>query len=105
VRTLSAMLVLLAVALVLPPDIRAADPVAARGSALANACAACHGPNGRSQGAIPAIDTLSSADFTAALQAFRANTRKGTVMNLIAKGLDDADIEAVATYFATLRQH
>jgi cytochrome subunit of sulfide dehydrogenase len=103
VRTLSTMLVLLAVAL--PPGIGAADPVTARGSALANACAACHGPNGRSQGAIPAIDTLSSADFAAALQAFRANTRKGTVMNLIAKGLDDAAIEAVATYFATLRQH
>ena len=104
-RTLSAMLVLLAVALLLPPGMAAADPVAARGSALGNACAACHGPNGRSQGAIPTIDTLSSADFTAALQAFRANTRKGTVMNLIAKGLDDADIEAVATYFATLRRH
>ena len=104
-RTLPAMLILLAVALALPPDIGAADPVAARGSALGNACAACHGPNGRSQGAIPTIDTLSSADFAVALQAFRANTRKGTVMNLIAKGLDDADIEAVATYFATLRRH
>ncbi len=102
-RTLSAMLVLLAVTLLLP-GIAAADPVAARGGALANACAACHGPEGRSQGAIPAIDTLSAADFAAALKAFRADTRQGTVMNRIAKGLDDADIEAVVSYFATLRQ-
>jgi cytochrome c553 len=48
---------------------------------------------------------LSAADAIAALQAFRAATRKGTVMLHIAKGLDDADITAVATYFATLRQH
>jgi cytochrome c553 len=39
-----------------------------------------------------------------ALQAFRAETRPGTVMHRIARGLDDADIIAVATYFATLPQ-
>ena len=67
-------------------------------------CAACHGPDGQSQGAIPSLDALSAADAIVALQAFRAATRKGTVMLRIAKGLDDADIIAVATYFATLRQ-
>jgi cytochrome c553 len=60
--------------------------------------------DGQSQGAIPSLDALSAADAIAALQAFRAATRKGTVMLRIAKGLDDADITAVATYFATLRQ-
>jgi cytochrome c553 len=37
-----------------------------------------------------------------ALQAFRAEMRPSTVMHRIAKGLDDTDITAVATYFATL---
>jgi cytochrome c553 len=37
-----------------------------------------------------------------ALQAFRAETRPSTVMQRIARGLDDADITAVAMYFATL---
>jgi cytochrome c553 len=37
----------------------------------------------------------------AALKAFRAETRQGTVMNRIARGLDDADISALATYFAS----
>jgi cytochrome c553 len=37
-----------------------------------------------------------------ALQAFRAETRPSTVMHRLAKGLNDADITAVATYFATL---
>jgi cytochrome c553 len=80
-----------------------ADPAASRGAALANACAACHGPDGRSQGAIPSIDTLSAEDFVAALKGFRAAARKGTVMNLIAKGLDDAEIGATAEYFAGRR--
>jgi cytochrome subunit of sulfide dehydrogenase len=84
------------------PDIVAAETGLARGAALAHTCVTCHGPEGRSQGAIPSLTTLSSADIMTALQAFRAETRPSTVMHRIAKGLDDADITAVATYFATL---
>ena len=80
----------------------AAEIVPSRGAALAQACVTCHGPEGHSQGAIPSLTTLSSADIITALQAFRAETRPGTVMHRIAKGLDDTDITAVATYFATL---
>lgn len=83
----------------------AADSAVERGRALANACAACHGPEGRSQGAIPAIDGLSTEDFIAALKAFRADTRQGTVMRLIAKGLEDTDLAALAQYFATRHRH
>lgn len=80
-----------------------AGPAAPRGLALANACAACHGPDGRSQGAIPSINTLSAEDFVAALKAFRGDTRQGTVMNRIAKGLDDGEIDAAAAYYANQR--
>jgi cytochrome c553 len=97
------LLLLLTLALCLP-ETGVADALAARGVGLAHACAACHGPDGRSQGAIPSLNTLSAADAIAALQAFRTATRKGTVMLRIARGLDDADITAVATYFATLQQ-
>jgi len=95
------MCLLLTVTLSLASTV-AAETELARGAALAHACVTCHGPEGRSQGAIPSLTTLSSADITTALQAFRAETRPGTVMHRIAKGLDDADITAVATYFATL---
>src|SRR5215510_14557884 len=84
------------------PGIGAAETVSQRGAALAQACVTCHGPDGRSQGAIPSLATLSSADIITALQAFRAETRQGTVMQRIAKGLDETDITAVAAYFATL---
>ena len=59
---------------------------------------------GRARGRYRRSMRCRPADAIAALQAFRAATRKGTVMLRIAKGLDDADITAVATYFATLRQ-
>ena len=79
------------------------DAGMARGQALVNACAACHGPDGRSQGAIPSIDQLATEDFIAALQAFRADTRQGTVINRLGKGIDDAEIAAMAAYLADRR--
>jgi sulfide dehydrogenase cytochrome subunit len=84
------------------PDMGAAETVPARGAALAYTCVTCHGPDGHSQGAIPSLTTLSSADIMTALQAFRTETRPSTVMHRITRGLDNADITAVATYFATL---
>lgn len=96
------MLILL-VAFLLLSDAAAADQLTSRGAALMNACAACHGPDGRSQGAIPAIDAMSSERLVTALRAFRAGERQGTVMNRIAKGLDEADIEAVAAYVGAPR--
>jgi sulfide dehydrogenase cytochrome subunit len=65
------------------------------------ACAACHGPEGHSQGAIPSIDTMTQESFTAALRAFRSGERQGTIMTRVAKGLDDDDIAALAAYVAT----
>ena len=94
-------LVLCSVMLCLP-GLVAAETASSRGAALASTCVTCHGPEGRSQGAIPSLNTLSSADIITALQAFRAETRPGTVMHRLAKGLDEADVAAVATYFATL---
>jgi sulfide dehydrogenase cytochrome subunit len=102
VRALLAMpILLLLLALLWPSSAVTAEPPASHGQALAYACAACHGPDGRSQGAIPAIHNLPSEDLMAALKAFRANARPSTVMNRIAKGLDDADISALAAYFAS----
>jgi cytochrome c553 len=101
-QLLAAVLVLCVVALI-TPGAATADSSTSRGTALANACAACHGPDGRSQGAIPSIDNLPTEDFTMALKAFRADTRQGTVMNRIAKGLDDAEVGATAAHFAARR--
>jgi len=89
--------------LLLGTRVALADPNLSHGAALVNACAACHGPDGRSQGAIPSFNTLSKDSMVEVLRAFRSGERQGTVMNRIAKGLEDEDIEAIAVYVTTPR--
>ncbi len=62
---------------------------------LSDMCAACHGPDGVSHGLIPSLAGLDPAYIASQLIAFRSGTRVGTVMNLIATGLSDADIDAI----------
>lgn len=81
-----------------------ADQSGSTGTALAYACAACHGPEGRSSGAIPPLFGMNEATLKDSLRAFRSGERSGTVMNRFAQGLDDRDIEAVATYFSSRRR-
>jgi sulfide dehydrogenase cytochrome subunit len=105
VQVLRVSLIALLLTLVGSLSFAAAEtPVTSRGAALMDACVTCHGPVGRSQGAIPSFDVMPIKDFVAALRAFQTGARQGTVMNRIAKGLDEAEIEAVAAYFATLQQ-
>ena len=76
-----------------------ADPPASRGAALALACAVCHGPGGRSQGAIPGLDGLSPEALRRAMYDFRTGQRPATVMRYIVAGLAPTDIEAVVAHF------
>ena len=68
-----------------------------RASYLSDMCAGCHGPDGVSSGLIPSLDGLESDYIASEMIAFRAGSREGTVMNLIAMGLSDADIQAIAS--------
>ena len=72
-------------------------------AALANACAACHGTDGRSEGAIPTIAGMPASEFVAKMNAFGAGTEEATVMDRIARGLTQAEIDGLASYFASLR--
>jgi cytochrome subunit of sulfide dehydrogenase len=81
----------------------AADRTVSRGTAVAQACVVCHGPDGQSTGAIPSLRSMSAQKLRAAMLAYRTGERSGTVMNRLARGLEDDDIEAVATYFSTRR--
>ena len=65
-------------------------------------CAACHGTDGR---AVPGSSVAGLAGTPAAtlveqLKAFKDGKRPATVMHQIAKGLSDAQIQALADYFA-----
>ena len=73
----------------------------ASGEMLGNTCAGCHGTNGISNG--PASPSLAGIDYdymVEAMKKFQAGERRSTIMTRIAKGYDDADIEAMSKFFA-----
>jgi sulfide dehydrogenase cytochrome subunit len=75
-----------------------ADPSA---SMLANTCASCHGTEGKSVGpASPNLAGMSETYFIDSMTAFKEDRRPGTIMNRIAKGYTESQIEAMAGYFA-----
>ncbi len=76
-----------------------ADP---RTRFMAANCAYCHGPDGKSRGAIPSLAGLDKAYFVEQMKAFRDGTRAGaTVMPKHAMGYTDAEYEALGAWFST----
>ena len=72
-----------------------------RGAILANTCFSCHGTDGHSVGAMPSIAGKSADYIVDTLKRFRDDSKAATVMNRIAKGFTDAEIEALAGYFSS----
>ncbi|MDH5649818.1 MAG: c-type cytochrome [Gammaproteobacteria bacterium] len=70
-------------------------------SMLANSCAGCHGTDGHSPGAIPAIAGKSTEFIETALKDFRSGNKASTVMERHAKGYTDEEIKLLAEYFAS----
>jgi cytochrome c553 len=72
--------------------------------AAAQMCSACHGANGLATA--PDAPNLAgqSAFYTSAqLKAYRSGARKHEVMNVVAKPLSDADIDALAAWYSSIR--
>ena len=70
---------------------------------LAASCANCHGTDGRLETAIPAIANRSVRVLEAQLLAFKYDDQpQVTVMDRIAKGYSEAQLQALAEYFATI---
>ena len=70
------------------------------GRDIAATCASCHGTDGRSRGSIPALAGRDARSLVREMQAFRDGSRSSTIMQQLAKGYTDAQIEAAAAYFA-----
>lgn len=70
---------------------------------LASTCFNCHGPNGVSTAAIPALAGLDKSYIVTAMKEFRDGKRQATVMQKYAKGYTDDEYEAMATLFATMQ--
>ena len=73
---------------------------------LAATCANCHGTNGRAVegSSVVSIAGLDKAYTIAQMTAFKNGTRPATVMHQLSKGYSDAQIDALATYFAAQKK-
>lgn len=93
-----ALALLLAALLSLATSAAAAPPNAAM---LANACNGCHGVRGVSAGlTVPTLAGQWREYFVQAMKDFRSGARPSTVMGTLARGYSDAQIEAMAGYYA-----
>jgi cytochrome c553 len=66
-------------------------------------CTGCHPASTRVQSPVVRLAGLDRAAIVRAMQEFRAGTRAGTVMDRIAKGFTDDEIQAIAAWYASQR--
>lgn len=83
-----------------PPSI-----CASHNRTLAATCFNCHGPDGKSSGAIPSLAGQSKNDIVNAMKDFRSGKRDeyATVMKKYALGYTDSEYEAMAEYFSNIK--
>lgn len=67
---------------------------------IASSCAACHGTQGRSVGGTPVLAALNRDYFLKQMEDFASGARPATVMQLLAKGFTDEQLQELADYFA-----
>lgn len=71
---------------------------------MAASCANCHGTNGH---AVPGMVALAGYDRAALVKNmadFKSGARPATIMHQLAKGYSEAQIDAIAAYFAAQKK-
>jgi sulfide dehydrogenase cytochrome subunit len=81
----------------------AAAVVSAEPPPGAAGCSGCHPTSTRVISPVPRLAGLDRAAIVKAMQEFRSGTRAATVMDRIAKGFTDDEIQAIAAWYATQR--
>ena len=72
------------------------------GQYLGAECASCHQQSVASEG-IPSIHGIDAEVFVALMLAYRSKEMENQVMQMMAGGLGDEEIAALASYFASLQ--
>ena len=83
--------------------IAAAVVASAEPPAGAAACTGCHPASARVTSPVPRLTGLDRAAIVRAMQDFKAGRRTATVMDRIAKGFTDPEIDAIAAWYAGQR--
>ena len=80
----------------------AADNEAGRD--IAAGCASCHHGERRSGAAIPELAGMDKATIVLRVREFRDGRRPSTIMQQLARGYTDAQIEAAASYLSAQKR-
>ncbi|MCL4799650.1 MAG: c-type cytochrome [Burkholderiales bacterium] len=70
------------------------------GRDLAAGCAHCHGTDGISAGVTESLAGRRAEQIVQTVKEFREGKKPATIMHQISKGYTDAQIAAIAAYFA-----
>jgi sulfide dehydrogenase cytochrome subunit len=89
----------LAAMLIASPAAWALDPQALQTASLAANCATCHGTQGRGPSGFP-LAGMPRELMLQRLRDYKKGTLSGTLMNQLARGFSDAQLEQIAAYFA-----
>lgn len=69
----------------------------------ASSCGGCHAEAGRPDTAMPSLHGQAAAEIAAAMRAYRSGERPASVMDRIARGFSDEEIQAIAAWIAARR--
>jgi cytochrome c553 len=64
----------------------------------ASSCSGCHAPAASGAVVVPPINGRPAAETASLMREFKSGARPATVMGRIAKGFDDAEIDAIAQW-------
>ena len=64
----------------------------------ASSCSGCHAPPASGGVVVPPISGRPAAETASLMREFKSGARPATVMGRIAKGFDDAEIDAIAQW-------
>jgi cytochrome c553 len=69
-------------------------------------CANCHGTEGRTieGSSVPSLASMPKDYMVLQMKAFKEGTRPATVMHQLSKGLTDAQIQTIASYYAAIQR-
>ena len=71
---------------------------------LANSCAACHGTDGNSPGAIGKLSNMKTKKFVEKMKKYKYEEGRGRIMGPIHRGISDDQIQALAEYFQAINR-
>jgi cytochrome c553 len=69
----------------------------------AASCSGCHASSPGVETPVPRLAGRSAAELVQQMQAFRDGKREATVMDRVAKGFTDAEVQAIAAWYAEQR--